>query len=408
MTREGRQSPWLPLEQPGFRMLWLVTAASAVCLTMHDVAAAWLMTTMTSSPAMVALVQTAGTAPVFLLALPGGALADKVNRHRMLAAIQVWTALVAIGCSVAVLTHAMTPGVLLVLTFCSGTAIALRYPAVAAELPSLVPRSQVSAALALNALAFNTTRIGAPLLAGMLIAGFGSGWVFGLNAAIAATTAAAILARRSEGASAALSDEPLGAAMRSGLQFVRHSPLLCATLARVLLLFVHTSAAVALLPLVARALPGAGAGTFTLLLGAMGTGSVLSVLVVLPRLRASGVPEWVLLLGPLLIALGTFTLALSPWLPLAVLAMVVHGMSLTVTANSLAVLAQSQLPDWVRARGMAIHLCVVMGGSALGAALWGQVASHSSVRAALVAAAASGVACALLARLLPGSRMMTP
>lgn len=371
-----------------------------MCLTMHDVAASWLMASMTSSPAMVAMVQSAATAPVFLLALAAGAVADKVDKQRLLAGIQFWSALVAACCGISLLLGAMSPLLLLAFTFCSGSAVAMRYPLIAAELPATVPRDQLPAAMGLNALVFNSSRIAAPLAAGVIISAVGTIYVFGLNAVVAIVTGLTILLGRKAAGVRSTSTEPLGSAMRVGLQFIRHSPGLCVTLMRAVLLFLHTAATISLLPLVASGFPSAGASTYGLLFGSIGVGSVLAVMLVLPRVREHNASRAVLTIGPCLIAFAALVTALTPWVPLAALAMVLQGMALTTTANALAVLVQAQLPDWVRARGMAIHLCAITGGTAVGAALWGQVATHTSVPIALIAAAGSGMVCAVAVRLL--------
>src|SRR5207245_8707235 len=83
-------SAWSPLRRPLFRALWISDVVSSIGTWMHDSAAAWLMTLLTPSPLMVLLVQVATTLPLFLLALPAGALADILDRRRILLATQLW------------------------------------------------------------------------------------------------------------------------------------------------------------------------------------------------------------------------------------------------------------------------------------------------------------------------------
>src|SRR5690606_21959267 len=173
-------SAWAPLRHPTFRMLWLVWATANVCLWMNDVAAAWLMTTLTTSPMMVALVQTASSLPVFLLGLPSGALADIVDRRRLFMATQVWVAANAAVLYAAALLDALNAQVLLILVFTNGIGLALRWPVYAAILPELVPRHELGSALALNGVAVNTSRVVGPLIAGVIIAAAGTAWVFAL------------------------------------------------------------------------------------------------------------------------------------------------------------------------------------------------------------------------------------
>src|SRR5687767_6491683 len=140
---------WTPLGQPVFRMLWTVWVTANVCMWMNDVAAAWLMTSLSTSPVMVALVQSASTLPVFLLGLPSGALADILDRRRYFMVTQIWVAVVALLICAVVSLGAMTAPLLLALTFANGVGLAMRWPVFAAIVPELVPRTQLSAALAL-------------------------------------------------------------------------------------------------------------------------------------------------------------------------------------------------------------------------------------------------------------------
>src|SRR3954471_14490522 len=172
---------WGPLRDATFRMLWLVWVATNVAMWMNDVAAAWVMTTLTSSPTLIALVQTASSLPVFLLGLPSGAAADIVDRRKYFMACQVWLACVALVIYLVAAAGALRPIVLLMLVFANGIGLAMRWPVYAAIIPELVPRSQLSPALALNAVAVNFSRVAGPLVAGLIISAFGSKYVFALN-----------------------------------------------------------------------------------------------------------------------------------------------------------------------------------------------------------------------------------
>src|SRR6195952_1893775 len=165
-----------PLSLPVFRMLWSTWLIANVCMWMNDVAAAWMMTTLTTTPIWVALVQSASTLPVFLLGLPSGALADILDRRRWLMATQFWLAATAIALCATTALGLMTSSLLLVLVFANGIGLALRWPVFSAIVPELVPKEQLASALALNGVAMNLSRIVGPLLAGALIASTGSVW----------------------------------------------------------------------------------------------------------------------------------------------------------------------------------------------------------------------------------------
>lgn len=394
-----------PLKAPVFRMLWSAWLVANVCMWMNDVAAAWMMTSLDTTPLWVALVQTAATLPVFLLGLPSGALADILDRKRYLLATQLWVAAVAAVLGVAAFLGLLTPPLLLALTFANGVGLAMRMPVFAAIVPELVPRTQLPAALALNGVAMNASRIIGPVAAGALIAGAGSAWVFATNAAMSLLAAVVIGRWRHLHQVHPLGRERLSSAMRVGVQYVAQSRHLQGVMLRTAIFFLSSSALMALLPLVARGLEG-GAGTFTLLIAAMGSGAIVSTLF-LPRLRRRHARDALVIRSAALLAAAMAVVALAGHAWIAAPAMFAAGAAWITTANSLSVSAQTGLPNWVRARGMSILQMVIMGSVAGGSALWGQVATAGGLAPSLCIAAASGLAAMALAhRLMPDLGMV--
>ena len=385
-----------PLSIPVFRMLWFTWLAANISMWMNDVAAAWMMTSLTTSPMLVALVQTASTLPVFLLGLPSGALADILDRKRFFLLTQLWVAVVALLLCGVVFAGWMSPPLLLAMTFANGIGLALRWPVFSAIVPELVPRHQLPAALALNGVSMNASRIIGPLVAGALIASLGSAYVFMLNAVLALVAAIVVSRWKREPTLHPLGREKLLSAMRVGMQFMAQSKHLQGVLVRICLFFFHSTALIALLPLVARDLPGGGAGTFTLLLASMGAGAIVAALN-MQRLRSIWSRDGLVVRGSALQSLAMGVVAFAPHAAIAAIAMAIAGMAWITTANTLSVSAQFGLPDWVRARGMSMYQMAIMGASAAGAAIWGQVATHYTITASLVVAAATGVLTMLLA-----------
>ncbi len=395
------QSALGPFRVKVFRMLWFTWMAANTTMWMNDVASAWLMTSIAPSPLWVALVQSASTLPVFLLGLPSGALADTLDRKRYFMATQFWVAAVAIILCVVVMMGGMTPPLLLALTFANGVGLAMRWPVFAAIIPEVVSRPLLPQALALNGIAMNASRIVGPLVAGALIAGFGAEYVFILNAALSIFAGLTIMRWRRVHQESPLGREPLTRAMRVGVQYVLQSRRMLGLLLRISVFFLHSTALMALLPLVARALPGGQAGTFTVLLAAMGAGAIVGSLT-MPRIRNALPLQKRVLVGTAVQSGATLVVAFAPNIYVAIPAMAFAGLSWITVANSLTVAAQMALPDWVRARGMAIYQMALMGSTAAGAALWGWVATSTTIHQALAMSTVTGVALmALVQRLMP-------
>lgn len=386
-----------PLRSPVYRGLWFAWLAANMTMWMNDVSAAWLMTTLTTSPVMVALVQTASTLPVLLLAVPSGAMADIVDRRLYFAATQLWVSATALVLAALSLAGALTAPVLLVLTFLNGIGLAMRLPVFSAIVPQVVPRTQLPTALALSGISMNLSRVIGPVLAGALIAAASPALVFVLNALLSVLAFVLILRWRSTPRTSPLPGERFIGAMRVGLNFAWQSPRLKGVMWRSFLFFLQSAALTSLLPLVARGLHGGGPGTFTMLLSCLGLGAILAALLA-PRWRQRWSRDDFVRGGTLAYALmaGLIVTAQEIWL--AVPAMVVVGMAWLLVANSLSVAAQSVLPDWVRARGMAIYQMSLMGGAACGGLVWGQVAGLAGVDAAVLGSSALGMGVWLLTR----------
>jgi MFS family permease/quinol monooxygenase YgiN len=389
-AKDPAQSPWAPLQHKVFRVLWIASIVSNIGSWMHEVGAGWLMTSLSSSPLMVALVQAATTAPVFLLALPAGALADIVDRRRYLIASQVWMMLVAATLGVLTLSGVTTAGILLVCTFALGIGTAMMMPAWGAITPELVQRSELQAAIGLNTIGMNVSRSVGPALAGFIVALAGSGVVFLLNAVSFLAVIAALKNWQSKPRDSELPAERVVGAIRAGLRYARHSPELRAVLARCAAFFLFASAAWALLPLVVRKVLQSGPGTYGLFLACLGVGAIAGALL-MPRMRTRVSRDGIVAGATGLYALAMLALAHSGNVYAAGAAMLLTGVAWISVVSSLMTAAQTALPAWVRARGLALFWVVFTGGMAAGSAVWGQVASWVGIPYALTAAAAGSL-----------------
>jgi len=353
---------------------------------MHEVGAGWLMTSLAPTPLMVALVQAATSAPVFLLALPAGALADIVDRRYYLITSQVWMLVSAALLGVLTLAGLTTAPILLLFTFALGIGTAMLMPAWGAVTPELVNRTELQAAIGLNTLGMNVSRSVGPALAGLIVAAAGPGVVFLLNAASFLAVIAALLKWERPTKESELPAERVFGAMRSGLRYARHSPELRAVLIRGAAFFVFASASWALLPLIVRQELKSGPGTYGLFLACLGAGAIVGALL-LPRVYARISREYIVASATGLYAIAMLALAHSGNVYAAGAAMLLTGTAWISVVSSLMTAAQTALPGWVRARGLALFWVVFMGGMAAGSALWGQVASWIGIPYTLTLAA---------------------
>lgn len=388
-------SAWSPLQTALFRNLWIATIVSNVGSWMQDVGAGWLMTSLSSSPSMVALVEAADSIPMMLLALPAGALADIVDRRRLLIAIQVYLLIVASTLGIMTLLDATTAWVLLGFTFALGVGAAMMMPAWSAIVPDLVRTDELSSAVALNSVAINASRAIGPAIAGVLIAAVGPWLVFILNALSYIGIVAVLVHWRREHRKSTLPAERFLSAIRIGMRFVMHAPALKVVLIRGSAFFVFASATWSLFPLIVRQELGRGPEIYGLLLTCIGLGAVGGAML-LPRIRAK-VSRDVLVAGAsALYAFAALALAHVHEVALLAVAMLATGVAWISILSALQVSAQMTLPPWVRARGLAAFMVVFMGGMALGSILWGQVATRIGIPAALTTAAA-GIVLAIAA-----------
>ncbi len=359
---------------------------------MQNAAVGWLMTGLNPDPLVVALVQVATSLPMFLFALPAGALADIIDRRHLLIVVQIAAAVIIAVLSLLVWANLVTPFILLAFTFLAGIAAALNSPAWQAIVPQLVPRQDLHAAVALNSVGFNVSRVVGPALAGLIIASMGLAAPFWLNAISYLCVIGALIWWHAPGSRTRhLPAERFGAAIRIGLRHARHNPHLRSTLIRAAGFFVFASAYWALLPLVARSQVGGGPELYGILLGAIGTGAVGGAFA-LPWLKSFMGADKLVAAGTIgtAAALVLFGLARHPAAALA--ASGIAGVSWISVIAIINVSAQLALPEWVRGRGIAVFSTVLFGSMTLGSALWGKVAAMIGLPGAHFAAAAAALA----------------
>src|SRR6266851_2151161 len=297
-------SPWSPFRHATFTVLWTATVISNIGGWMYSAASGWLMTTLNPDPFIVSMVQVATTLPMFLFALPAGALADIVDRRKLLIVAEIAITAVSAAFAVIVWLGLATPGNLLLFTFLIGVGSALTAPAWQSIVPQLVPKQDLHPAVAANSVGFNVSRAVGPALGGLTVAQLGIAAPFWINAISNLGIIGALMWwRPPQKGPRHLPVERFGSAIRTGLRHARSNPHLRATLIRAAAFFLFASAYWALLPLIARSQVAGGPDLYGFLLGAIGAGAVGGAFA-LPWLKKK--------LGPdRLVAAGSFGTALA-------------------------------------------------------------------------------------------------
>jgi MFS family permease len=354
---------------------------------MYSSAASWLMTELNADPLMVSLVQVASSLPMFLFALPAGALADIVDRRRYLLVAETLITALSAAFAALVWLELVTPVVLLLFAFLIGVGAAAIAPAWQAIVPQLVPPEDLTSAIAANSVGVNISRAIGPALGGVITVAAGIAAPFWFNAAANLGTLGALLRwrpppRREE----TLPAERLAGALRSGLRYAFNNAPLKATLLRAIGFFFCASAYWALLPLVARTQIAGGAELYGLLLGSIGVGAIAGAFA-LPRLRDKLGPDGLVAAGAVGTAITLLLYAGSNEPATAIVASLIAGASWIAALSTLNVSAQVALPEWVRGRGLAVFVTVFSGAITVGSAFWGQLAGWAGVPVALSVAA---------------------
>ena len=377
-----------PFRHRAFTVIWIATVVSNVGGWMYSVASGWLMTSLDSNALIVAMVQVANSLPMFLFAIPAGALADIVNQRRFLIVGESSITLVSAAFAALVWLHLITPASLLLFSFVVTVGSAMTAPAWQAVVAKLVPKPDLPSAVAVNSVGINVSRAIGPALGGVIIGTLGIAAPFWLDAFSNVGVIAALIWWREPAQSAsALPPEPFGSAIRTGLRYARYNTFLRATLIRTAAFFVFGSAYWALLPLVARTQIAGGPALYGMLLGAIGAAAVGGAFL-LRRLREKLGADSLVAVASLGTALATALFAFAHHPAAAIVGSLIAGASWIAAVSSLNVSAQVALPEWVRGRGLAMYVTVMFGALTVGSAIWGELAAVTSLPTALLFAAA--------------------
>ena len=385
-TQPERLSPLVPLRQPIFRDVWLASLASNFGGLIQTVGASWLMTSIASSPDMVALVQASTTLPVMIFSLAAGAISDNYDRRRVMLTAQGMMLAVSVGLAAFAWYDLLTPWLLLTFTFLIGCGSALNNPAWQSSVGDMVPRRDVPAAVTLNSVAFNIARSVGPALGGAIVAASGAFAAFAINA-VSYIPLIAVLARwRSPKVERLLPRETLWIAMGAGLRYVAMSPNIRVVILRAFLFGFGGIVVLALLPLIARDLVHGGPLTFGVLLGAFGAGAVGGAFLS-ARLRRRFTTETLVRLTFSAYAVSVAVMAVSGTLWLTMPALCVTGACWVMTLSTFNSTVQLSAPRWVVGRALSLYQMGAFGGMAVGSWVWGRATLAFGPEQALLLAA---------------------
>jgi len=402
----GDGTAWSPLRHPAFRSRWLASIASNLGTWMQDTAATWLMTVLTGSPLLISLMQTAASLPVLVFGLPAGAMADILDRRKLLLFWQSWMLAAAVVLSALTFGGGIGPWTLLGLTLLLNVGAAMNNPAWQAIVPELVPRSELAGAISLNSAGYNLARAAGPALGGLIVAALasvtvGAGVVFLINAWSFVFVIGVLFAwkRRPQHTSALPAERLLGS-IRAGVRYVRHAAPIRGILVRTVLMTGGVSAMWALLAVVAQRDLQRGALGYGLLNASIGIGAVIGAFL-LPRLRAVLSADAIVTWSSAAFAAVLFVMAFSHSVPIVVVALFAGGFAWTSTTSTFNIAVQVSAPPWVQARLLGMYQMTFHAGMAIGSATWGWLAERTSTPFALGVAGFALVASLPLSRRYP-------
>jgi MFS family permease len=381
-----RASTFAPLRHLNFRILWGATLFSNLGGLIQAVGAGWMMTTLTDSKAMVALVQGATTLPIMMFSLAAGALADNFRRRNVMLVAQVLMTLASAALAAFALMEMLTPWTLLGLTFLIGCGTALHNPSWQASVGDLVPREVLPEAVSLNSIGFNMMRSVGPAIGGIVVSVAGAGVAFLINAiSYLPVVGALAMWTRAPEPDHSLPREQFFSAMAAGLRYVAMSPNLLKVLVRAFMFGLGAMTVLALLPVIATSLPRGNALVYGTLLGSFGIGAILGG-VLNARVRERLSNEIIVRIACAGMAFAVIGIALSDNVLLSHFLLLPAGMSWVLALSLFNVTVQLSTPRWVVGRALAIYQTATFGGMAIGSWVFGEIADGFGLVAALFGA----------------------
>ncbi|AXV17018.1 MFS transporter [Neorhizobium sp. SOG26] len=374
-----------PFRHQTFRTIWLASLVSNFGGLIQAVGAAWMMTSISNSQDMVALVQASTAAPIMLFSIVAGALADNFNRRTLMLTAQSFMLVVSVLLSLFAYLELLTPWLLLCFTFLLGCGVALNNPSWQASVGDMVPREVLPAAVTINSVGFNITRSVGPAIGGAIVAAAGAAAAFAVNACSYLSLIYALARWKPEIRENPLPRETLGRALSAGLGYVAMSPNILNVLFRSLVFGLTASAILALLPIVARDLVAGGPLTYGIMLGAFGVGAIGGA-IGNARLREKLSSESIVRLAFLGFAASAAVIALSTDTRLTAVVLLVPGACWVLALSLFNTTVQLSTPRWVVGRALSFYQTATFGGIAAGSWIWGILSENLGVSVSLTIA----------------------
>jgi MFS family permease len=373
---ESLASGWSPFRDSLYRALWIAALFSYIGAAMYDVGASWLMTSLAPDPLFVSLIITASTLPIFLLAIPSGAISDIFDRRNILLITCGYMCLVSTILGLLTLAGITTPSILLILTFALGAGATMIRTPIIPMMSALVSKSELPAALTLSAIASNIGRAAGPTIGGFLVTAIAPWAVFFVNSAsfIFMIIVLSRLPKKSN-TNSSLPPENIIGAMRAQIRYVRHSQAAHVLIVRAGLFTLCSSALLSLLPLLAKHELGLNPTGFGLLLGSFGMGAIIGGIAILPRLQPLVSVESLMTSCIGLLAVVILTMGYVRDFGILCIIMGIGGVAYITILSNFYTIGMKSAPKWIGARVLAVYLLLLNGGLAIGSVIWGTIAS---------------------------------
>jgi MFS family permease len=385
----SKTSIWIPLKNRIFRNLWVASLLSGSAVSAYDMAATWLMNTMTPSPLLLSLMSTFATLPFFLFTLPAGVLADMFDRRKLLCFMNLWLAATAAGLAIVSWIGLANPYLILATVFLLGVGFAFNAPAWTAIIPEVVTKEDLPSATTLGGLQLNISGIVGPAIGGLILPWLGVNFVFAINSACFLLVILAVSSWNSHREASRVPLEGFLVSLANAIRYIRHTAGVRVVVVRVSLFGLFISMIPALLPVVGLKQLNLNASQLGFLFTSLSIGSVLGAVFVVPTVRAKLSPNKVTILATALLILVYFLMGCIRQPQAFLLVAGVAGVAWTVAASELWVAGQIAAPELARGRLTAAYMMASSGSTAIGGIVWGALAAFKGLEFTLHTASIS-------------------